>query len=527
MRVRGRRVLLVCAAVTVLPFFVGSTSSNAQVGGPPDAETSDRLVAVREPIAITDQAIGNIAELRASLGLRSDRPFIVQLYGDPVALDAVRSESQSARFAGLIVARSEVASVDWRSRVAAAQATIEAAIRREFGNGTYQTAWLDSSAGANSTVLHIYVGDNQAQIEAVARDAVADDLKASVVVHETGITGTEFRDLATSITVRLGGNRERPWGPNDAVGIHLITADLRAARLVVEVTNSVAGDAAAAILQAEFSNPSLEVRRETQVELTGNPTCNNGTWKCDWNWVYAGLAISDQYAGCTSAIAVRYGGGTLPAFLTAGHCLPNYPSSNWSTSRWSQGAYGYNSGYEIGWNIAREYLDGYNTHVDGLILDAGLVYNNVAGSRPGIGRMHNSIHSTATVLSGVVNVYSAQTVCNTGWASTGYDGLRYINDGVRCGYIFDINYVQDGYGQWWPFRAWSTHTTQPGDSGGLIYGGDSSGATAVGITSGYSGQSCWNGSRWISNTGGYPCKDTVFSPLATTMAVWGLTFQTG
>ncbi|CAB4835657.1 unannotated protein [freshwater metagenome] len=154
--------------------------------------------------------------------------------------------------------------------------------------------------------------------------------------------------------------------------------------------------------------------------------------------------------------------------------------------------------------------------------------------------MHNSIYSPATVLAGVGDPGTGLTVCTTGFRSTGDDGARYINDGVRCGYILSqptgITYVTQN-GVTWPFQFRTTAGTAGGDSGAVHYASLSGSLRAVGIQSGWIGTStnaCWNGSSWINAvTGsvgpqqGYPCRNSLISPLVSTMAAWGLNFQAG
>ena len=532
--------IVIAIVVLALLENSGNAASSSPRGAPPSGTLPKDIPAAARKV--DDWEILRVSELRAALGLRSDLQFVADLIARPERYGASQS-TEPATYAGLAVTADEAVQMVFRNAIQGYAMRTAETLRREQPQN-YMGYWLDSSAGIDSTVVYFAIAENN---EVVDRAVHAEAEFRSIGRIDVKRYGSLYlEELAGRIRDRLSRTAPlwAPFGSVQSIGFSIQTD---------EIIMAVESDTVeAAVIAREFLNEPIRIVKPIDAVPTGNPTCSgSGALKCDWNWVYGGLQLRMEPGGlaCTSNIAVTFGG--IPGVLTAGHCLPDSRNAaGWADARVYQGANyfgGQNipppNGDVIGWPVAREehiQNPAWNTHNTGLIWDAGLYANGVGGTRPGIGRMHNSIYSPATVLAGVGDPGTGLTVCTTGFRSTGDDGARYINDGVRCGYILSqptgITYVTQN-GVTWPFQFRTTAGTAGGDSGAVHYASLSGSLRAVGIQSGWIGTStnaCWNGSSWINAvTGsvgpqqGYPCRNSLISPLVSTMAAWGLNFQAG
>jgi streptogrisin B len=159
---------------------------------------------------------------------------------------------------------------------------------------------------------------------------------------------------------------------------------------------------------------------------------------------------------CSLGFNVRSNGSRYPAgdyFLTAGHCTDGYPS----------------------WNGL-----GTTSHSSFPGNDYGLVRYTTSVSRPGNVYLYNGSYQDITT---AANPYVGQRACRSGSTT-----------GVRCGSVTALNQtVNYGGGDVVYGMTRTNICAQPGDSGGPLYAG----STALGLTSGGSGNCTWGGTTFF------------------------------
>jgi hypothetical protein len=382
----------------------------------------------------------------------------------------------------------------------------------------------------------------------VLNDNLDKDLYQAVDVVVVNRSAADYAALIRQIGNLLGLTGDVWWSDNKA-GVTSVTIDVPANLLIITVSDDQAGAATRGVISSRYSQDEVRVQTASATIPAGLATCADGTWKCDWNWIYSGLLIANNglnpHVGlCTSATAVFYGPPPpgYSALLTAGHCLAPYPSNAWTNERWAQGFGTYRDQDMFGWDVARLYSgDSFNTPNPNnyLIEDAGLIYNNAFQTRPDIGRVHITSANNAAFLSGYYpNPVQGGFVCQAGATSTGYSGNRYLAQNYRCGYVRHVySQFNGGCGCFWPRDVVSDYLTGSGDSGSVVYSSD---MYAVAINSsivavdGGPSSICRNEANWYPGpptqaelANGDICENSSATPIGVVMAVWGLRQATG
>nr|WP_245834170.1 S1 family peptidase [Streptomyces aidingensis] len=235
--------------------------------------------------------------------------------------------------------------------------------------------------------------------------------------------------------------------------------DRAAGKVVVVADATVTGAELARIRRG-----AGELADAVQVERT------SGTLR---RYLSGGEAIfADLGWRCSLGFNVRSDGSVHPAgdyFLTAGHCTddpygPTPPYPHWHT------ALPATPGNYFGYTQASSFPGD----------DYGLGRYDSGVSRPGNVSLHNGSYQE---ISDAANPYVGQRACRSGATTQ-----------VRCGIVTGLNYsVNYGGGDIVHGLIRTNICAEPGDSGGPLY----SGSTALGLTSGGSGNCSFGGTTFF------------------------------
>lgn len=422
-----------------------------------------RLAPVTEGRALADAELEHELELRAAYGLSTEREHVVALHRSPARFRAQRS--RDGMFAALLLAEDELP-------LAVERAEVE--YHGEAGEAWARDALGPAFAGAFVLGRRLVIqcaGCEPRALEAALADAeLPTPLRGRIEVRAV----EHSLDALTAAETRLAAFLAAERLPHNGT-----TVDVVGDRVELRVTTAQA--------------PGVERRRDELVGVAGVPLVvvhDRGDGQLDLNknqalgyaLVEGGQAIgtSPGSAACTSGFAVQSGFG--PFILTAGHCTG-------LDQPWYQG------GALLGYARATQNSGSF---------DAALIttYN----IRNNWGRVHVSTFDDAHPVTFGVTTHGLlnQTVCQTGFVTTGMDGLSAPS--TRCGVVTSLTYRPAGAYNATFGRA--TYVRNHGDSGAAVYWPTGYGFGAAGLHS-----------RSVNEA----ASPGIFSRFSVVASAWGLT----
>lgn len=394
-----------------------------------------RLAPITDAFALDDAALEHELELRASWGLTTDRELVRAMHADPTKYGVQRSGVDM--FGNMPLAEFEIA------------AAVERAELEYHGPAVDEwaaTALADGYAGSFLEGGKVVVLCSSCDTRSVESTFAAEN------TNEVLRGRIEVRRVPHSLAA-LAAREDRLAKALGARGLttNASMVDVLQNRVIVYAGPSTAAQIYDALPQLErMAGGAIEV-----VESDSEPSLDvNKDVALGYALVEGGQKITSG-GGCTSGFAVQNGYG--PFMLTAGHCVEG-------TKTWYQG--GAVLGVASTWQNSGS-------------MDAGAITTH--GYRNNWGRIHNTTKDDAHPVTFGVTTHNLlnQTVCQTGYVTTGLDGLQ--NSSARCGTVTSVSYRPNA-----AFNATfgsATYMRNHGDSGAGVYWPTAYGFGAAGLHS--------------------------------------------
>lgn len=432
-----------------------------------DREKLSLVVETAAPAEATEEAVSSAVRTRASLGLRSDRDFVVDLLTDPQRSGAVRSSGGD--FAGLTVTVDEADELAIRNLLQNEMHALNSWLLRNEPTFIESRISSDDNGVVGATVLFDGPIDESIWKEGLALIApeVRDRIAPAIAPVRRGVLDARAAQV-------IAVSRER--GIRAGLSIEYFDG-----RLVINVPDVKEFDRLVAVVGDELLG--LEVAGGTS-----GPAADKNQPQ-PYGLVHSSLALSQGSGLCTSGFAMSSGYG--PVLLTAGHCF-------------ALGTNVYQGGSTVGTVAARNHPVTSGTNGN---FDAETISTSATG-RPIWGRIHINTIDWAHRITGWIGTDSdtlGDVDCQEGVTSSGMTGFG----GPNCGVVLAKNFLP-----WWlayanPVYRRIDTISQPGDSGGGIYWDTAYGSLAVGLVQG-----------WLDTGGNI---DLIASHLPYVQNAWGLT----
>ena len=397
-----------------------------------------RLAPVTEPVALSDAELEHVLALRRQYGLSTDQERVRALHDAPAEFAATRS--QTFLFGGLLLEEWEIPSALERAEVEYRGPDADLWAQRELGE-RYAGSYLEG------TRLILACADcDRAQVARALADRrdLPEVLRGRVEIRTVEHSFAALQAMEARLAAYLGE--------------HAIASSGTTVDIVDNALDLYAGPSTIAALERELS--TLEEVAGGPVELVESDIDpEDHIYKHEalpYALVEGGQYIHNEVGNaCTSGFAVQgyYG----PFMLTAGHCAG-------INQTWYQG----------GSPLGRVALIEHSGRLDVAAISTW-------GTRNNWGRLHLNLWADRQPVTFAVSSHYlvGQTVCNTGWASTGLSG----RDGwyTQCGVVSSQTYRPD-FGE--PVWGLASYASAYGDSGAGVYWPTGYGNGAAGIVKG-------------------------------------------
>jgi hypothetical protein len=470
-------------ALTAGGSATAATAAMASFSGIPQSDAA-KLSATLQPAQPGDPATAVVdaqVRERASLGLPSDRNYVIDLLAGRSSSPAMTSNAQD--FYGLVLTGDEAAQVADRNYLQSSMSN---------AGGVNQKA-MDTYSSFVET--HLGITNGQAAATMYFDGAVPPGFSAWL----DGVVPASLRPIVHAESIPA------PRAELDALAAKVSelnrTEKLTLSLLVNYSEGTVHIQSAS---QADLDRAATQFSGKlVRFDLTGKtgPTVNKddvlpyGLMESSLYVIGSSYEHPGGIDACTSGFSVSSAYG--PMLLTAGHCFTL-----------NSMMYAPNFASQVGSIAARNYADlaGMNSTFDAEIA------STYSTGRPLWGRVHINAADWGHQITGTIGQNTdslGDFSCQSGWASGGMNGYS----GPTCGAILTRNFLP-----WYIYYGTAVYrlmncTSTPGDSGGGVYWGTIYGDLAVGLVHGYT--TAWDGSY-----------DAIISHLPYVTNTWGLTVMT-
>jgi hypothetical protein len=393
-------------------------------------------VQLAEPLSDAD--LDHEIELRRQYGLSTDRERVRALHGDPRQFAAVRSHTDM--FGSLLLGQDEVAAAVERAEVEYHGSEADLWAQRTLGD-----RYAGSFVEGTHIVLQCAGCDPHALRSDVDGAGLHEVLRGRVMVRPVTYSGRELDEREARVAAYLQA--------------HGIPSNGTTTDIVHNTVRLFVGPASEAAIDRELENIQRVAGGPLEIEHGAGDTSRDLD-KDDaiaFLLVEGGQVIGKTPAGqdCTSGFAVQNGFG--PFIMTAGHC-------GGVNQAWFQG------GAQLGVAAATQ---------DSGSFDAALI--TTFNFRNNWGRIHVDSTDWSHPVTFGVSTQSLinQTVCTSGFVTTGLDGLA--NPSTRCGVVSSLTFRPSG-----PYDAAfgvANYRRNHGDSGAGVYWPTGFGFGAAGLHS--------------------------------------------